>query len=54
MLFRSYDYWVTINKVSFPEDFSLDLEYNCRLVGTGSLDCVFDEIEVTHLIKEEK
>ena len=36
----------------YAKDFGFDYEY--RLVGTGSLDCVFDEIEVTHLIKEEK
>ena len=27
----SYDYWVSVNKVSFPSEFQLDLAYNCNL-----------------------
>ena len=27
----SFDYWVNVNKVSFPEEFNLDLGYNCGL-----------------------
>ncbi len=27
----SYEYWVNVNNVTFPEEFQLDLDYNCKL-----------------------